>query len=93
MTANLAFLPVNLQMRELYWTLPPLLGMRGVSIAHIVDIDEAGFFLEHLDQRHSKTVLCLGCSQSGVYGKGEKVYLLLAISGEDVGRMVGIHSG
>jgi hypothetical protein len=64
---------------ELYWTLPPLLGMRGVPISDIVDVDEAGFFLEHSDQRHGKTVLCLRCSQNGVYRNGEKVNLLLAI--------------
>ncbi len=39
--ANLAFLPV------FYWTLPPPLGMRGVDIVDIIDIDEAVFFLEH----------------------------------------------
>ena len=86
-TADLAFLPVNLQKREFYWTLPPPLGMRGVPIADIIDIDEAGFFLEHSDQRHGKTPSCLCCSQNGVYGRGEKVNLLLAICGNDVGRM------
>jgi hypothetical protein len=48
-TAGLAFLPVNLQKHELYWTLPPPLGMRDVPLADIIDIDEAGSFLEHLD--------------------------------------------
>ncbi len=48
-TAVLAFLPVNLQKRKFYWTLPPPLGMRGVDIVDVIDIDEAGFFLEHLD--------------------------------------------
>ena len=31
-----------------------------------------------------KAVSCLRCSQNGVYGRGEKVNLLLAISGDDV---------
>jgi hypothetical protein len=33
-------------MRESYWTLPPPLGMRGVPISDIIDIDEAYFFLD-----------------------------------------------
>ena len=86
-TADLAFLPGNLQTRELYWTYPPPLGMRGVPISDIIDIDEAGFFLEHSDRRFGKTVSCLRCCQNGVYGKGEKINLLLAICGDDVGRM------
>jgi hypothetical protein len=72
-TADLAFLPVNLQKREFYWTLPPPLGMIGVPIADIIDIDEAVFFLEHLDRRHGKTPSCLRCSQNGVYGRGAVV--------------------
>jgi hypothetical protein len=86
-TADLAFLPQNLTLQEYYWTEPPLLGMRGVPIADIVDIDEAGFFLEHSDQKFGKTILFMRCCQNGVYGHGEKVNLLLAICGDNVGRM------
>ncbi len=43
-TADLAFLPENLRKREYYRTLPPPLGMRGVPILDIIDINEAGFF-------------------------------------------------
>jgi hypothetical protein len=59
--------------------------MRGVLIADIINIDEAGFFLEHLDQKFGKTISSMRCSQNGVYGHGEKVNLLLAICGDDVG--------
>jgi hypothetical protein len=48
-TTDLAFLPQNMTLQEYYWTEPPPLGMRGVPIADIIDIDEAGFFLEHSD--------------------------------------------
>ena len=61
--------------------------MVGVAVADITDIDEAGFFLESSNRNYGKTVLCLRCSQNGVYGRGEKVNLLLAISGDDVNRM------
>jgi hypothetical protein len=86
-TADLAFLPQNMTLREYYWTEPPPLGMRGVPIADIIDIDEAGFFLEHSDRKFGKTISSMRCSQNGVYGHGEKVNLLLAICGDNVGRM------
>ncbi len=86
-TANLAFLPQNMTLREYYWTEPPPLGMRGVPIADIINIDEAGFFLEHSDQKFGKTISTMRCSQNGVYGHGEKVNLLLAICGDNDGRM------
>ena len=66
---------------------PPPLGMRGVPITDIIDIEEAGFFLVHSDRRFGKTVSCLRCSQNGVYGKGKEINLLLPICGDDVGRM------
>jgi hypothetical protein len=61
--------------------------MRGVPIEDIIDIDEAGFFLEHSNRNFGKTVLCQRCGQNGVFGKGEKVNLLLAICGDNVRRM------
>jgi len=86
-TANFATLPSNMLKRKLYWTMPPPLGMVGVAVADIIDIDEAGYFLESSNRNYGKTVSCLRCSQNGVYGRGEKVNLLLAISGDDVNRM------
>ena len=61
--------------------------MRGVPIADIIDIDEAGFFLEHSDWKFGKTISSLRCSQNGVYRHGEKVNLLLAICFDNNGRM------
>ncbi len=86
-TADLAFLPQNMTLQEYYWTEPPLLGMRSVPIADIINIDEAGFFLEHSDRKFGKTILSMHCSQNGVYGHGEKVNLLLAICRDNAGRM------
>jgi hypothetical protein len=70
-TADLAFLPQNMTLQEYHWTEPPPLGMRDVPITDIIDIDEAGFFLEHSDQKFGKIVLSMRCSQNGVYGHGE----------------------
>ena len=77
--ANFATLPSNMLKRKLYWTMPPPLGMVGVAVADIIDIDEAGFFLESSNRNYGKTISCLRCSQHGVYGRGEKVNLLLAL--------------
>jgi hypothetical protein len=65
-TADFATLPSNILKRELYWTMPPPLAMVGVAVADIIDIDEAGFFLESSNRNFGKTVLCLRCSQNGV---------------------------
>jgi hypothetical protein len=66
---------------------PPSLGMRGAPFADIINIEEAGFFLEHSDRKVGKKILSMRCSQNGVYGYGEKVNILLAICGDNVGRM------
>ena len=46
---DLVYFPQNMTLREYYWMQLPLLGMRGGPIADIINIDEAGFFLEHSD--------------------------------------------
>jgi len=62
-TADFATLPSNMLKHELYWTMPPPLGMVGVAVADIIDIDKAGFFLESSNRNFGKTVSCLRCSQ------------------------------
>lgn len=82
-TADMAFTPTNLQKRHNYWNMPPPLGMLGVQTRDILDIDEAGFFLESQNRKYGKTISALRCSQEGVYGRGKKLNLLLCISGDD----------
>jgi hypothetical protein len=86
-TADLAYSPINLTKRDNYWQQPPPLGMVGVATEDIIDIDEAGFKLEHQNRRYGKTVAALRCDQPGVYGRGKKLNLLLAISGDNVNVM------
>ncbi len=52
----------------------------------MIDIDEAGFKLEHSNRKHGKTVSALRCTGEGVYGgrENQKLNLLLAICGDDV---------
>ena len=82
-TAQLAYHPDNLQKRDLYWTQPPPLGVAGVPRQNMIDIDEAGFKLEHSNRKFGKTPTALRCSQEGAYGRDEKLNLLLAISGDE----------
>ena len=86
-TADMAFTPQNLAKRRRYWSMPPPLGMAGVQTRDIIDLDEAGFKLEHQNRSFGKTVSALRCTQEGAYGRGKKLNLLLAISGDDVGAM------
>ncbi|KAL7524042.1 hypothetical protein ACHAXR_001378, partial [Thalassiosira sp. AJA248-18] len=86
-TAELAFTPTNLRKRHWYWNMPPPLGMNGVQTRDIIDIDEAGFMLEHQNRKHGKTVSALRCTSEGAYGRGKKLNLLLAICGDDVDAM------
>ena len=83
-TADMAFTPGNLRKRHRYWHLPPPLGVFGVDTRDMIDIDEAGFMLEHQNRKHGKTVTALRCTQEGAYGRGQKLNLLLAICGDDV---------
>jgi len=53
----------------------------------IININEAGFFLEHLDGKFGKTISSMRCSQNGVHRHGEKVNILIAICGDNVGQM------
>lgn len=85
-TADMAYTPENLRKRQQYWLLPPPLGVAGIDTADMIDIDEAGFKLEHSNRKHGKTVSALRCTGEGVYGgrENQKLNLLLAICGDDV---------
>ena len=77
-TADLTYSPINLTKRDNYWQQPPSLGMVGVATADIIDIDKAGFKLEHQNQSYGKTVSALRCDQLAVYGRGKNsIYSLL----------------
>jgi hypothetical protein len=86
-TADLAYSPINLIKRDNYWQQHPPLGMVDVATEDITDIDEAGFKLEHQKRSYGKTVSALRCDQQRVYGRGKKLNLLLAISGDNVNVM------
>ena len=57
-TADLVYAPVNLEKCDNYWQQSPPLGMVGIETEDIIDIDEAGFKLEH-QNRGSTTMASL----------------------------------
>lgn len=81
-TATKAYLPENLQKRHLYWNAPPPMGMAGVKIENIIDLDEAGFKVEQTTSRYGYAARQWRCTDTGVYGHGKRVNLLLAICGD-----------
>ena len=83
-TAYEAFLPENLERRFNYWNYPFPVGVADINRSMIIDLDECGIFKEnHADRKHGKSCSGLRVREEGLYGKGEKWNLLLAISGED----------
>ena len=53
--ANQAFLPRNVLRRERFWTLPPPVGVAGVSRRFLIDIDECGLELDSTNRTHGST--------------------------------------
>ena len=83
-TSKLAYLAINVMKRQMYWAEAPPLGVHGVDVVCMIDIDEAQFKLESQDPRYGKVVKELRCNTTGMYKKGAgSVSLLLAISGDD----------
>ena len=64
-TAYQAFLPINIMKRWRYWNLPYPLGIADVRRDDIIDIDEAGVFLETADRNSGKAFSGVRVSSSG----------------------------
>ena len=78
-TADLAYSALNLQKRDMYWTWNYPHGMADVDTDDIIDIDECGLFLETSNRNHGKVARGRRCDQRGVYNRGQKMNLLLAV--------------
>ena len=53
-----------------------------INTSDIIDIDKMGLKIEHTIQRFGKTICLRRCDDVGVYNRGEKISLLMAISGD-----------
>ncbi len=92
-TANLAFLPVNLQKCELYWTLPPPLGMRGVSLEDIVDVDELVSCLSIRIKGTTRLFCVYAAVRIVCMEKGRRLISFLQSAVMMLAECIGIHSG
>lgn len=80
-TAHQAFTPINQSRRWCYWNLDAPHGIADVARDDMIDIDEAGIFLEKANRRYGKAHVSSRTRAAGNYGHGEKHTLLLAIAG------------
>ena len=78
-----AFLPINVMKRWRFWNLPFPLGIADIRREDIIDIDEAGIFLETADRSAGKAYVGVRVSSGGPYSKTEKWNLIMGISGEE----------
>ena len=78
-TAYQAFTPEALMRKQIFWTSGYPYGIVGTLRQLLVDIDEAGFWLETCNRRRGKAVSFRRVREAGPYGHGEKWTLILAI--------------
>lgn len=82
-TAFQAMLPINIERRNNFWSLPYPHGIVGIHPNDMIDIDEAGVYPSETNRHYGKTTVGTRAREVGTYGRNEKLNVLLAISGED----------
>jgi hypothetical protein len=80
-TARQGLLPLNILRRSIFWHMNYPFGIADVALVDMIDIDEAGIFLETANRSWGKAVTGMRVRASGPYGHSEKWTLLMAISG------------
>ena len=81
-TAYQAFLPINIMKRWRFWNLPYPLGIADIRRDDIIEVDEAGIFLETANRESGKAYRNVRVQSGGPYPKTEKWTLMLGVSGE-----------
>ena len=82
-TAYQAFLPVNVMKRWRFFNLPYPLGIADIRREDMIDVDEAGIFLESSARRNGKAHSTVRVVSRGPYSKTEKWNLMMGVSGEE----------
>ena len=72
-------LPHNVLRRELFWNLPPPIGVFQVPRNQLIDSDECAIFLSTANRAHGKAYVNVRVGETGVYGCDEKWTLIMAI--------------
>lgn len=85
-TARQALLPINILKRQNFWTLPYPLGIANIRREDLIDLDEAGVFVETVNRKYGKTFIGTCCREIGPYGHSTKFTLMMAVSADPVDR-------
>jgi transposase len=80
-TARQANHPRNLQKRWQFWNMNYPYGIADIAREDLIDLDEAGIFLETCNRGFGKCFIGKTCREEGPYGHSEKWTLTMAISG------------
>lgn len=78
-TAYQALTPRNILRRQLFWTRPPPLGVFGVPVAQLLDMDETAIFITSANRPYGKSFSTFRVRDAGPYGHTEKWTLILAV--------------
>jgi transposase len=78
-TAWQAYEPRNILRRDLYWSVPPPLGIVGVHLWEFVDFDECAIFFTTPDRSIGKAYSGVRVREPGPHGYDEKWTIMMAI--------------
>ena len=79
-TANQATNPINVMRRRHFWSQPIPIGIRGVQLLHLIDIDEAAFFIQTANRIYGKSLSMCRVRDLGSFRGGDKFTLCMTIS-------------
>ncbi|KAJ1414605.1 hypothetical protein B484DRAFT_335193, partial [Ochromonadaceae sp. CCMP2298] len=81
-TAYQALTPRNIARHQLFWTRPPPLGVFGVPVAQLLDMDETAIFITSANRPFGKSFSAFRVRDADPYGHTEKWMLILAIDSQ-----------
>ncbi|KAJ1421712.1 hypothetical protein B484DRAFT_332588 [Ochromonadaceae sp. CCMP2298] len=87
-TAFQALTPHNLARRRLYWTAPAPVGIAGVPVANLIDMDEFAIHFSCVNRAHGKSVVGVRVRDTGHYSRTDKWTLMLAIDAQGLAHVV-----
>jgi hypothetical protein len=81
-TAYQALTPHNQARRRLFWTAPPPVGIAGVPVACLIDMDECAIHLSCVNRGYGKSVVGVRVRDARHYQRTDKWTLMLAIDAQ-----------
>ena len=80
-----ALLPCNRQKRWVYYNMAYPFGVADIPKEDMIDVDEAGIFLESCNCKYAKATIGSRAKISGAYGHSKKTTIIMAIAGNPEG--------